>query len=170
MSTNKIFTVISGIEYQLNILKGKLNNLNEETKRSVDEAYQRGLDDAWEAARKIVLNPDEGGISTRNLSAIFGLGTMQYAFTKNSASEAIAKLKAYEEKQAEDEIKAGDEVKLRAHKENYLVTSYKQDGDMCNLMDVRGGFFRVKKCDIHKTGRHFDIEKILEEMASMSIN
>ena len=32
MSTDKLWTVISGIEYQLNILKDKLKNLDEETK------------------------------------------------------------------------------------------------------------------------------------------
>ena len=45
MSTDKLWTVISGIEYQLNILKDKLKSLDEETKQSVDEAYQRGLED-----------------------------------------------------------------------------------------------------------------------------
>ena len=67
-------------------------------------------------------------------------------------------------KQTDGKIEVGDEVKLCSHKEPYLVTSYEQDNNMCILMSVRGGFFRAEKCDIRKTGRHFDIDKILDEM------
>ena len=67
-----------------------------------EESYQRGLDDAWEAAKKVVLSPDEGGTSLQDLFAMFGNGSMQSVFRNYSASEAIAKQKAYEEKQKED--------------------------------------------------------------------
>lgn len=67
-----------------------------------DEAYQRGLNEAWEAAKKIVLSPDEGGTSLPDLFAMFGNGSKQSVFRNYSASEAIAKQKAYEEKQKED--------------------------------------------------------------------
>ena len=74
-----------------------------------DSEYQRGLDEAWEAARKIVLNPEEGGTSLTDLFALFGGGgSMQNAFRNYSASEVIEKLKAYEGKQkADDKIMEG---------------------------------------------------------------
>ena len=34
-----------------------------------DAEYQRGLDDAWEVAKKVVINPDEGGLSILELNA-----------------------------------------------------------------------------------------------------
>lgn len=84
-----------------------------------EESYQRGLsegndigykdgvndgrNEAWEAARKVILSPDEGGTSLLDLVAIFGVGSMQRIFRNYSASEAIVKLKAYEEKQKANE-------------------------------------------------------------------
>ena len=110
MNTDKLWTAISGIERQLNNLKGELIDIDEETKQSVDEAYQRGLDDAWEAARKICLGKEDGGISNGELLEIFKVGSDYTALKKYSASEVIEKLKAYEEKQkADDEIKVGGE-------------------------------------------------------------
>ena len=130
-----------------------------------DTAYQRGLDDAWEAARKIVLSPDEGGTSLLTIFAIFGVGSMQRVFRSYSASEAIAKLKAYEEKQADDKIEAGDEVKRKLASENDsrgIVT--KEWGDIYYIMWSDGSSGKWYKDHIVKTGRHFDIDKILEEM------
>lgn len=80
----------------------KTNN-DEVCNELAKDIYQRGLNDAWEAARKIVLNPNEGGITVTDLFAIFGERSVQSAFKYCSASEAIAKLKAYEEKQKVDE-------------------------------------------------------------------
>ena len=73
------------------------------------DIYQRGLDDAWEAARKIVLSPDEGGTSLPDLFAMFGNGSMQRVFRNYSASEAIAKLKDYEEKACTEGIMCAHE-------------------------------------------------------------
>ena len=128
-----------------------------------DTAYQRGLDDAWEAIKKVVLNPDEGGMSVPNLFEIFGNRSMQNVFRNYSASEVIAKLKAYEEKQkADEEIKVGDEVEVLNSGSKYLIAwiagtsicGFSHDGITCHL----------QPSDVRKTGRHFDIDKILEEM------
>ena len=77
--------------------------------------------------------------------------------------EAIERLKAYEEKQkAEDEIKVGDEVEVLNSGNKYLVAwiagtslcGFAHDGVTC----------RLQPSDVRKTGRHFDIASILEEM------
>ena len=72
---------------------------------SQDAVYQRGLNDAWEAARKIVCAPQEEGLGRKMLDTIFGdeLGRSEIMFTY-SAQEAIAKLKAYEQKQTKRDI------------------------------------------------------------------
>lgn len=101
--------------YQRGYDKGyadKANNVevcNKIAKDIQDEAYQRGLNDAWEAAKKVVLNPDEGGLDIQELNEVFNCATIQQVFRRYTLSEVIAKLKAHEEKQkADEEIKVGD--------------------------------------------------------------
>lgn len=87
---------VGGINNYLSTLENLVRN---DITDQVDEAYRKGLDDAWEAAKKIVLNPDEGGTNLPDLFAIFGNSSMQNVFRNYSASQVIAKLEAYEEKQ-----------------------------------------------------------------------
>ena len=128
----------------------------------IDEAYQKGREDGrnetWWAARKIVLSPDEGGTSLLTLFAIFGCGSMQQAFRKNSASEAIEKLKAYEEQKADEEVEVGDEVTDIQSGANFLVTHLWES----NHGDKGVSGFN-NDCSAF-SARHFDIEEILEEM------
>lgn len=68
-----------------------------------NDAYQRGLNDAWEAARKITLNTNQGGVPTKELAMIFGeFNSCSEIMVRSTASEAVAKLKEYEQKQADD--------------------------------------------------------------------
>lgn len=132
-----------------------------------DSEYQRGLNDAWEAARKIALDPHEGGLIARDMSKIFGCESVHYCFKNYSAAEALDKLKAYEEKnKADDEIKVGDEVNLLG--DRFIVTRIFQPHNMkrqCDGIDDDGCVYNgVLMDDLEKTGRHFDIDKILEEM------
>ena len=130
-----------------------------------DEAYQRGLDDAWEAARKIVLSPDEGGLSVHNLFKIFGRDTSRYALKNYSASEAIEKLKAY------DEIKVGDEVESLYNDgtviENmipWVVTKIREVDGKKHYYGIDAEGTSRNNDFVRKTGRYFGIDKILEEM------
>lgn len=126
-----------------------------------DTAYQRGLDDAWEAAKKIIemTSPPYWEVFNEYKEDLFG---------KITATEAIEKLKAYEEKQkADDEIKVGDEV-VWTENENVVivVTSvYTADNmEWCDGVRKDGKVYSILTKNARKTGRHFDIEKILEDM------
>lgn len=132
-----------------------------------DTAYQRGLDAAWEAARKIAgmweTIDNEGLLEIFGLTAKIGESTIGTLFNKQAASEAIAKLKAYEEKQkAEDEIKVGDEVIYNEHR--FIVFATETEEHYASLFDVNGRHASASQSQCKKTGRHFDIDKILEEM------
>lgn len=74
--------------------------------------YQQGLNDAWECAKRIVLtktNENSPYFTVDELIEIFGYCTSQNVLCTYSASEAIEKVKAYEEQQKADaEIKVGD--------------------------------------------------------------
>lgn len=134
-----------------------------------DTAYQKGLDEAWKAARRISVIELNGGLAGKELMKIYGTTYIHKIYDDNTASEAIAKMKAYEEKQkADDKIEVGDEVEWTGDK--YIVTYINYDIDTSEITDYDllgddGSVAdHVKKCSFTKTGRHFDIQKILEDM------
>lgn len=130
--------------------------------------YQKGLKDAWEAARKICTNwvlPDSV------LSEIFGMGkTIDDIMKENTASEVIAKIRAYEQEK-DEEIRVGDEVvgtytgeeetepfviirKIPETHPTYYFGIYSKSGEFC-----QGGL------ELKKTGRHFpEIAEVLRKM------
>lgn len=148
--------------YQKGYDKGyadKTNN-DEVGKELAKDVYQRGLDDAWEAARKIVCDDE---LDWNTLLHIFNRGNFEGIFGDFSPSEAIAKLKAYEEKQkVDDEIKVGDEVIYIEHK--FVVFATETEKYYASLFDVNGRHASASQSKCKKTGRHFDIDKILAEM------
>jgi len=134
-------------------------------RKRIDESYQRGLDDAWEAARKLFSSMADSDIE-KAFPIEWNNGGFK-ALMNLQPQEAIEKLKAYEEKQkADDEIKVGDEVNWDGV--CFIVTQIFQPRNMkeqCNGIDDDGCVYSdVLIDDLKKTGRHFDIPKILEEM------
>lgn len=140
--------------------------INEHFSDLQDEAYQRGLKDGrnetWEAARKIVLYRDEGGTSILDLTEIFDCCTIQQVFRKYTVFEIIEKLKAHEEKQkAGKDVKRGDVV-IDEDGIKFWVTKINNgiaEGIMANG-EVTCTYLNVTE----STGKHFDIDKILEGM------
>lgn len=123
-----------------------------------DEAYQKGLDDAWECARKIVCFSEDGGISVDNLFDIFSTSIYSEIFRDFSVSEAMERIKAYED---EHKIRVGDEVK--AWYGNAIVTCVDEKAKTAHFFYKTG----YSGCDylknIERTGRHFDaVETLLE--------
>ena len=148
------------IMFSLNELE-ELNSdyINEHYGSLQDEAYQKGLEDAWGAARKIVTWPDRSLIN----SDTFDLDHGENIFVKYSASEAIAKLKAFEDKHS-DRIEVGDEVKW--HSNVIVITRVYENGgfNWCDGISQDGKAFHVLAENVHKTGKHYDIQSILEAM------
>lgn len=96
--------------------------LHEPLKKDLEEAYQKGLKHgqelrakeaecaeacgmkrAWDAARKVILSPDKGGLSSTNIHQIFDTSDYLNIFNDYSASEVIEKIGAWEKKQKENE-------------------------------------------------------------------
>ena len=146
-----------------------ISKVYKEEQKNIDEAYQKGLTDAWKVARKIAVLPHYGGMEGTALKTIFGTLNIHEIFDAVRPSEAIAKLKIYEEQKNDNEIKVGDEVKslndLGEEIKGFLpwiVTII--DEDYCQGIDKEGRMHATQKVRACKTGRHFDISKILEEM------
>ena len=74
-----------------------VNDIETRAEKAQEEAYQQGLYDAWEAARKIA--SDNAG---RNYS-IFGQHFTAEILNTHTASECIEEIRAYEQAQKEKE-------------------------------------------------------------------
>lgn len=128
-----------------------------------NEAYQRGLADAWGAAKKIVLDT----IPPDALIKMFGndpYSLIGRIFEVYSASEVTARIKAWEKEQKE--IKVGDEVKLKCGVSPAIYMQGTNGSDEIYLL------FNDGSCGIHgrneiecKTGRSFpEIVSVLQKM------
>lgn len=143
--------------YDARLKDGKEQGLDEADMREA-VAYEKGLNEAWEAARKISLMPPDEIEKVFPGAAKYNRYNLGY-----SAAEAIAKLKAYEEqKKVDEEIKVGDEVIYNEHK--FIVFATETDECYASLIDRNGRHESASHEDLKKTGKHYNIDKILEEM------
>ncbi len=109
-ATAIIMNTIEGVKAQIRkaynkgYKDGKADTPFTDTEEAEEKAYNRGLNDAWKAAKKI----HDGQISYE----VFGLDKtgngLSYASPLNwgetiTAQEVIAKIKAYEDKQKQDD-------------------------------------------------------------------
>lgn len=150
--------------YQAGYADGNNTNL-------IDEAYQEGLNDAWECFKKLVYPTKDGGLSTDDLREIFGTLSLGQVVRAYSPSEAIKKINDWGEKQKQkdDGIRVGDEVFILGNKNfrgvvtNFSVDEY--DGLLFNVLIETGKKYLYKLNDITKTGKHYDaIEEVLKEL------
>ena len=120
----------------------------------IDEAYQRGLNDAWDVARKIFSM--DGEVRETLLHNCFFKDIIENI----SASEAVKKIRQYEK---QEEIKVGNEVDGEGGRG--IITKISNDGDHFNIMWENGstGYYMIE--DFKKTGRHFpEIAEVLKKM------
>ena len=118
--------------------------------KEIDRKYVQGLEDAWEAARKIV---HDEGLSIQEVGEIFGTVSFNRIVMENTASEAISKIKEYEEQQKQDtEIKVGDEVYSEMNDLRFIVTRI-YDGIYEGIC-TDGAAYCPLPNDVKKTGRH----------------
>lgn len=121
--------------------------------------YTRGLNDAWETAKKIV----SVGTTDKMMNEIFSddyyYMSLSAFFNKYSVDEVMSKIKEYEEKQEEqakeeEKFKVGDEVITDERK--FVVLGI-DSGEWYNLWCLDDGLTYDNICskDLTKTGRSF---------------
>lgn len=129
--------------------------------------YQKGMKDAWECARKINCLPSSGGIENYVLGKIFGHTSNPIIMEKFSASEAIKKIRQYEEKW-EEQIQVGDEVKNTQTDARFIVTHMwvNNSGEKgVSGFNYECSAFSTALELVRKTGRHFpEIAEVLQKM------
>lgn len=120
------------------------------------EAYNQGLNDAWELARKIFTT------DCATLQKVFGHSDEGQIIMTNEPQEALAKREAYEKEQ--NGIKVGDVVRLKGSDKEYVVTTI--DEDRCSEIycgvSKDGRWF--SQCNVEKTGKHIDIQSALQQI------
>jgi len=125
--------------------------------------YDAGLDDAWKAARKIANMP------YNEEEKAFGSGGWAF-IEKHTASEAIEKIRQYEQekKEKEEQIQVGDEVNAPFGKAIVVNVDSVAEKIWFLYADGHGGFDFFKDAPT-KTGRHFpEIATVLEKMREES--
>jgi len=124
------------------------------------DAYQRGLADAWEAAKKIALMDIE---TSENVTGYFGLFRIMENLTP---MQAIEKIRQYEQ---ENQFRVGDEFETESGKRFVIVKMNGKEVD--RYIDEEGKTYCmiVKYQVMRKTGRHFpEIATVLEKMREES--
>lgn len=140
--------------------------LKEESEDAKNKTYEDGLNDAWEAVKKIEAPTAEGGLSGKELAQIFKDGDTLYKVFKNySAHEAVTRIKEYEEEQKKAaEIKIGDEVTDNDGWKG-VITWISPDSEYLVVTLQDGSALRLNKENFKKTGRHFpQIEEVLKRL------
>ena len=141
--------------------------MNEELKSAIDqlakEAFSDGMETAWECAKKLVWKT---GILELRRMGILGENDHEAAkvLAEYTASEAIEKLREYEANK--DKIKVGDEVRLKDLGLIGVVTRLADLEQAACIMFDDGSATWKSVNGAKKTGRHFPIEDILEQMRS----
>lgn len=130
-----------------------------------DDAYQRGFDDAHRISEEEYHRGLEDGkaLSGRSCEGcVYQDKTIEHHPCDYCRNAYLNQWQA----KTDDEIKVGDEVKWEGVNFTVLrVFTPKGCYEQCDGFDCDGnGYTNILTKDVTKTNRHFDIQKILEEM------
>ena len=134
-------------------------------KKATQELIKQGRDEAWEAARKICCC-GEKCLTSLELEDIFCTNYSRDIILQNTASEAISKIKAYEEhkkREEDNEIHVGDEVANTAGDKGVVIGISYNDVSLFipawNISQI------THKACCKKTGRKFpEIAEVLNKL------
>ena len=117
--------------------------------------YEKGLNDAWELAKKIVVDCKD--MTGKEFQDIFGYYLCE-VFVNYTPQEALAKLEAYEKSK---EIKVGDIVYNDDTMEEGVVTHIDND-EVFMLYD--DGSCGNTYGNLTKTGKHIDLTDLFKQI------
>lgn len=140
-----------------------IKNMAEYSQRRFQDGYELGVNEVWEAAKRLAVAPKDGGLTSGQIEEIFGEYLSLFdIFFKFSVQEVLEKLKAWDKR---DIITAGDEVEVED-----------VEGTRSVVITVNGGKASLLNLDyehvqlmplgyLHKTGHHFDeVTDLLEKL------
>ena len=125
----------------------------------IEQAFDRGFNEAWELARKGML------MSSTDREVIFGSGcnAMYGVLMYHTYPEAAARVAEWEK--AKEEICVGDVVRFKNNNRvEFCVTDILDDSFLYGI-DAEGGVFSGRNIElVEKTGRHLDIDSFLKQI------
>lgn len=127
-------------------------------------AYKHGLEDAWEIARKVLLGPSNGGYTPREHVEIFKMSYID-VMRDLTIHEVKEKIAAYEAEQAKPKL--GDVVEIDDRGEFLFLgegREYYYALDPSDNDGIPHQFVKKYVEKIEKTGKHFDIQSMLDEI------
>lgn len=131
-------------------------------KEDMNTAYNKGLNDAWELARKINNMEFKEFIKVFERTGYDGREVKMNLINELTPQEALAKMKAYEEAQ---KIKVGDIIETKDFTDKWkAVVLDILNKDKAWILNERGCVFGVELEILRKTGKHIDIQSILEQI------
>ena len=119
-----------------------------------DNEYNRGIEECLSAVRKLMLLPEDGGLTTTEIEVIFGTGTRYDILRKYTAHEIITMIQAYIKRP-----KIGDEVICESSYdydivgEKMIVLAIDEDDEITCL--CRDGRIMDTISTYSKTGKHY---------------
>ena len=125
----------------------------------MESARITGQNEAWELARKIVI---QNGYSSCDLYEIFGKSDLQHVLENYTYTEVTAKVAEWEK--AKEEIKDGDVLEgIYDNEVKCIVTNLCPD-NMAYLVfdDGTAGVYELD--NLKKTGRNIDIDSFLKQI------
>lgn len=150
----KINKIKYGLDFLVDVDVDGKNIIIEEDKIT-SKTYEDGLADAWELARKLY------NLDCNTLEDIYGVDGGFYELMKEyTPQQALAKIEAYEESKS---IKVGDVVHHINSDEDAIVVCKCNDGRY-KLMFGDFDISTNKVSEFTKTGKHIDIEHLLEQI------
>lgn len=122
------------------------------------DGYDKGLNDAWELAKKLDY------MAMHELEEIFDVSFAQAVLEKLTPQEALAKLKDYEEQSV---VKRGDCVKANGEFHHFYGIYLGKDGKGWTWILSNNDIAPQRISDdwkLEKTGEHVDLDSILEQI------
>ena len=120
----------------------------------LNTGYNKGLNDAWELAKEV------WAMSLRERDDAFGYEKFIDVLEDYTPQEAFAKLEEYED----SKIEVGDVVKLLRTMQVCIITRIQDKSVRVLFKDGTGGMIDVPIDEIEKTGKHINIQQILDSI------
>jgi hypothetical protein len=140
--------------------------INEHYGELQDEAYQAGLEDGWETARALVWDTSISEYKTAGVKVESWDGETCEVLRRYPAHEAVELLRTIREHKDSDRIEVGDEVIWTTDNITLIATSIYKVGSInwCDGVAKDGKVYSTLMEKNRKTGKHYDIQSILEAM------
>lgn len=148
---------------KLQSIEQKEQNSDICTEKIRQEGYKKGLEDAWELAKRVVISIEDEGMTYQELMECFGLASEQMIL-KMPVSDMKERYDAWKEKnnqKSNDIIHVGDVITVKGSYEMVVieVSVYEYDHNSLSYTCVDKNTGTVwhysEDADIKKTGEHY---------------